>query len=132
VPKCSSEAEEEDSMSGTIQTAGNARVLADYVIGYGDKGGHVLEYQGEFFFENGDVLKDKAIAEQLPEPFKKRAMEFVAKAGDEPKTAPTAPSGTALPGSVGPANVASPHVPGPSVPGKGPMPPAPPTPGKQG
>jgi hypothetical protein len=84
-------------MSGTIQTASSARVVADYVIGYGDKGEHVLEYQGEFFFENGEVLKDKAVAEQLPEPFKKRALEFVAKAPAAPAPAPAPTSASTRP-----------------------------------
>jgi hypothetical protein len=79
-------------MSGTMQTSTGRQVIADHVIGYGDKGEHILEYQGEFFFENGEVLKDAKIAEQLPEPFKAQATVFVAK---QPKTA--APSAATPP-----------------------------------
>jgi hypothetical protein len=117
-------------MSGTMQSATGRQIIADHVIGYGDKGEHILEYQGEFFYENGELLKDNKVAEQLPEPFKKRATEFVSKHGhEEGKAAPTAPSGPTPPGSVGPANVFSPSVPGPSSPPKGPLapPPAPPS-----
>ena len=121
-------------MSGTMQSATGQRVIADHVIGYGDKGEHILEYQGEFFYENGEVLKDPEVVKLLPEPFKAQATSFVAKSSkDAPKAAPTAPSGPTPPGSVGPANVYSPSVPGPSTP-KGPItqPPAPPTSEKQG
>ena len=80
-------------MPAFLMPGGSKRVVVDRVFALGE-GRHLCELQGQFFSLNGEFLEDEEIANLLPEPFKARALKFVAlykaaKAKEDARPEPT-------------------------------------------
>jgi hypothetical protein len=83
-------------MPAFLTPDGKHRIVVDRVISIG-QGRMVCELQGQFFSMSGQFLEDMTIAEQLPEPYRARAVKFVkqyqeAKVKEEVQPQPPPPA----------------------------------------